>query len=108
MRLGEIEVTVKPNTIAYKLYGREKIYERHRHRYEVNPEYISLIEGHGLVFSGYSDGGRRMEIAELPGHRFFFATQFHPEFKSRPYSPSPPFVGFVEAALRYKRDRDGC
>ncbi len=108
MRLGEIEVTVKLGTTAYKLYGREKIYERHRHRYEVNPEYISQIEEHGLIFSGYSDSGRRMEIAELKGHRFFFATQFHPEFKSRPYSPSPPFVGLVEAALKFKRDRDEC
>ncbi|WP_202319925.1 glutamine hydrolyzing CTP synthase [Archaeoglobus neptunius] len=108
MRLGDIEVTIKPDTMAYRLYGREKIYERHRHRYEVNPEYIPVIEENGLVFSAYSDGGRRMEIAELPEHRFFFATQFHPEFKSRPYNPSPPFVGFVSAALRYKRDCDGC
>ncbi|WP_456467953.1 glutamine hydrolyzing CTP synthase [Archaeoglobus sp.] len=108
MRLGDIEVTIKPGTIAHRLYGRDKVYERHRHRFEVNPEYISLIEEHGLVFSAYSDGGRRMEIAELPEHRFFFATQFHPEFKSRPYNPSPPFVGFVTAALGYKRDSDEC
>lgn len=108
MRLGDIEVTIKLGTIAYRLYGREKIYERHRHRFEVNPEYIPLIEKHGLVFSAYSDGGRRMEIAEFPEHRFFFATQFHPEFKSRPYAPSPPFVGFVTAALNFKRDRDEC
>ncbi len=107
MRLGEIEVTVKPGTIAHRLYGTEKIYERHRHRYEVNPEYIEMLEKHGLVFSGYSDGGRRMEIAEIPNHRFFFATQFHPEFKSRPLSPSPPFVGFVRAALEFKRDEYG-
>ncbi len=99
MRLGDIEVTIKPNTIAYKLYGREKVYERHRHRYEVNPEFIPEFEKHGLVFSGYSDGGRRMEIMEYPKNKFFFGTQFHPEFKSRPYSPSPPFVGFVKAAF---------
>ncbi len=106
MRLGDIEVTVKPGTIAYKLYGSEKIVERHRHRYEVNPEYIEKIESKGLVFSAYSDGGRRMEIAELPDHPFFFATQFHPEFRSRPYRPSPPFVGFVRAALKYKREEE--
>lgn len=106
MRLGDIEVTIKPGTIAHKLYGKEKVFERHRHRFEVNPEYIPLIKERGLVFSAYSDGGRRMEIAELPNHRFFFATQFHPEFKSRPYSPSPPFVGFVTAALEFKRDRN--
>lgn len=99
MRLGDIEVTVKDGTIARKLYGKEKIYERHRHRYEVNPEFISEFEKHGLVFSGYSDGGRRMEIIEYPKNRFFLGTQFHPEFKSRPYSPSPPFVGFVKAAF---------
>jgi CTP synthase len=106
MRLGDIEVTVKPNTIAYSLYGSEKIVERHRHRYEVNPEYIEKIESKGLVFSAYSDGGRRMEIAELPDHPFFFATQFHPEFRSRPYKPSPPFVGFVRAALKYRREEE--
>ncbi|MET1123844.1 MAG: glutamine hydrolyzing CTP synthase [Archaeoglobaceae archaeon] len=110
MRLGEEEVIVKPGTLAHALYGAEKIYERHRHRYEVNPEYVPLLEEGGLVFSGYSVskfGTLRMEIAELPNHRFFFATQFHPEFKSRPLSPSPPFVGFVRAALEYRRERDG-
>ena len=107
MRLGDIEVTIKEGTIAHKLYGKTKIYERHRHRYEVNPEYISLLEEHGLVFSGYSDNGRRMEILELPDRKFFFATQFHPEFKSRPFSPSPPFVGFVKAALEYRREVHG-
>lgn len=99
MRLGEIELAVVPDTKAYNLYGKETVRERHRHRYEVNPKFIDDLKKHGLVFSGYSDGGRRMEILEIPKHRFFFATQFHPEFKSRPYDPSPPFVGFVEAAL---------
>ncbi len=101
MRLGEIEVTVKRGTLAYELYKSEKIYERHRHRYEVNPKYIEVFEKYGLVFSGYSDNGRRMEILEYPKHKFFFGTQFHPEFKSRPYRPSPPFVGFVKAAKEY-------
>ncbi|MEM1578059.1 MAG: CTP synthase (glutamine hydrolyzing) [Archaeoglobaceae archaeon] len=105
MRLGEIEITLKPNTIAYALYGKEKIFERHRHRYEVNPDYISIFESKGLVFSGHSDSGRRMEVLELPSHRFFFATQFHPEFKSRPLSPSPPFVGFVKSALDFRREK---
>ncbi len=99
MRLGDIEVTVVRNTLAHTLYGMEKVVERHRHRYEVNPEFIDDLKEHGLVFSGYSDGGRRMEILEYPENRFFLATQFHPEFKSRPYAPSPPFVGFVRAAL---------
>jgi CTP synthase len=101
MRLGDIEVTLKKGTIVYQLYNRDKIYERHRHRYEVNPEYIPEFENAGMVFSGYSDNGRRMECLELPSKRFFVATQFHPEFKSRPYSPSPPFAGFVKSALEY-------
>jgi CTP synthase len=105
MRLGEIEVTIVPGTIAHSLYGKEKVYERHRHRYEVNPEFISDLERHGLVFSGYSDAGRRMEILEYPKNRFFLATQFHPEFKSRPYAPSPPFVGFVRAALERNKGK---
>ncbi len=107
MRLGEIEVTIKPGTIAHRLYGRERVFERHRHRYEVNPNYIPKIESKGLVFSGWSDGGRRMEILELPAHRFFFATQFHPEFKSRPLLPSPPFVGFISSALAFRREKSG-
>lgn len=105
MRLGEIEVILKPGTIAYKLYGTEKIWERHRHRYEVNPDYIRLLEGKGLVFSGYSDKRRRMEVLEIPAHRFFLATQFHPEFKSRPLAPSPPFVGFVKSAFEFRREK---
>ncbi len=102
MRLGEIEVTVVKNTLAHRLYGREKVYERHRHRYEVNPEYVDDLKRHGLVISGYSDGGRRVEIIEYPKNDFFLGTQFHPEFKSRPYSPSPVFVGFVKSALEFK------
>ncbi len=102
MRLGEIEVTIVKGTLAYKLYGREKVYERHRHRYEVNPEYIEDLKRHGLVVSGYSDGGRRVEIIEYPKNDFFIGTQFHPEFKSRPYDPSPIFVGFVKASLENK------
>ncbi len=107
MRLGDIEITIKRDTIAFSLYKKEKVFERHRHRYEVNPEYIGEFEEKGLVFSGYSDNGKRMEILELPDKRFFFATQFHPEFKSRPFSPSPPFVGFVKAALEYRREVHG-
>jgi len=103
MRLGDIEVTVVPDTIAYDLYKKEKIIERHRHRYEVNPEFIDEIKKKELIFSGYSDNGRRMEIIEYPKNKYFFATQFHPEFKSRPYDPSPPFYGFVKAV--YERSK---
>ena len=107
MRLGDIEITLKRDTLAYSLYRREKIYERHRHRFEVNPEYIEELEKSGLVFSGYSDNGRRMEILEIPDHRFFLATQFHPEFKAKPFSPSPPFMGFVSSAIQFRREMNG-
>ncbi len=101
MRLGEIEVNIVRDTLAYKLYGKEKVYERHRHRYEVNPMYIDDLKRHGLVISGYSND-KRVEIIEYPKNDFFIGTQFHPEFKSRPYDPSPIFVGFVKASLENK------
>ncbi len=105
MRLGDYEVFVRTGTLAERVYGKKKIIERHRHRYEVNPDYIDQIEQKGAVFSGTDRSGLRMEILEVEDHPFFFATQFHPEFKSRPGKPSPPFRAFVEAAIRY-RDRD--
>jgi len=98
MRLGEIEVEIKEGTLAHRIYGSTRVGERHRHRFEVNPSYIELLESKGLLFSATSDGGRRMEILELPGHVHFLATQFHPEFKSRPLRPSPVFLSFVRAA----------
>ena len=100
MRLGAHEIKVKPKTLAYSLYKAETIYERHRHRYEVNQEYNAKIAEKGLVFSGMSTDGTRMEILELPTHSFFLATQFHGEFKSRPRRPSPPYYGFVKSALQ--------
>ena len=99
MRLGAEPVLVMPNTLAYTLYGREVIYERHRHRYEVSPEYREAIESKGMVFSGLCVRGVRAEILELPDRYFFFATQYHPEFKSRPGKPDPAFYGFIKAAL---------
>ncbi|WP_457555744.1 CTP synthase [Candidatus Pyrohabitans sp.] len=106
MRLGEIEVSIKPGTKAHEIYGRTEVGERHRHRYEVNPVYIPQLESAGLVFSATSDGGRRMEICELPSHFHFLATQFHPEFKSRPRRPAPVFLAFVDAAIRKKAQRE--
>jgi CTP synthase len=102
MRLGAYPIRVLPNTAARKLYGSDIIYERHRHRYEINPEYWSTLTKHGLVFSGTTEDETRKEILEIPGHRFFFATQFHPEFKSRPGNADPAFRGFVEACLDRK------
>jgi CTP synthase len=102
MRLGAHEIRIQPGTLAERLYGRRRVWERHRHRYEVNPDYISKLEQGGLVFSGRSLDGRRMEILEIPSHYFFIATQFHGEFRSRPMSPSPPYYGLVKASLDKK------
>lgn len=83
----------------FKLYGsNQKIYERHRHRYEVNTKYLEAMEKEGLLFVGQDEKGERMEILELQNHPYFVATQYHPEYKSRPLSPSPPFVGLIMAA----------
>jgi len=102
MRLGELEVFLVKGTMVHRLYGKDRILERHRHRYEVNPEFIPVLQDYGLVFSGFSENGNRAEVVEIPDNSFFLGTQYHPEFKSRPYSPSPPFVGLVKAALKKK------
>jgi len=95
MRLGKHTTVIEPETLAYDLYDDTSCSERHRHRYEVNPEYFDRFEDEPLVFSGTA--GNRMEILELDGHPFFLGTQFHPEYTSRPGQPSPPFLGLVEA-----------
>jgi CTP synthase len=96
MRLGAHETDIESGTLAWRLYG-DSCTERHRHRYEVNPGYIDTLESEGLVFSGVA--GPRMEILERTDHPFFFGTQFHPEFRSRPDRASPAFVGLLEAVL---------
>ncbi|HEX2988007.1 MAG TPA: CTP synthase, partial [Chloroflexota bacterium] len=105
MRLGSQKVLVKEGSKAATLYGTTEIAERHRHRYEVNPEFIERLEEAGWEFTGRSEDGIKMEIGELKGHPFFVACQFHPEFKSRPKKPSPLHVGLVKAALEYKQAR---
>jgi len=100
MRLGDYDAELKEGTLAHQIYGTLHIVERHRHRYEVNPDYIAQIEEKGMIFSGTNRN--RMEIAEIPDHPFFFSTQFHPEMKSRPGRPSPPFLAFV-LAMKAKR-----
>jgi CTP synthase len=102
MRLGAHEVQIHKDTIAYMLYENNRILERHRHRWEVNPDYWGVLEQKGLVFSGNSPDGRRKEILELPNHFFFFASQFHGEFKSRPSKPEPEYYGFIKACLDKK------
>lgn len=97
MRLGNFDAVLTEGSKASQIYGSCNLVERHRHRYEVNPKYISQIEAKGMKFTGRND--HRMEIAEIPGLKFFFSSQFHPEFRSRPGKPSPPFLAFVKAAL---------
>jgi CTP synthase len=98
MRLGaDADVLLKKGTLIHKLYGKRTIRERHRHRYEVNPDFISVLEEGGIIFSAKSEDPEKMESAELFDHPFFLGTQFHHEFKSRLENPSPPFVGFVKA-----------
>ena len=100
MRLGNWPCQIEPKTLARKIYSRDMVEERHRHRYEVNPKYIKALNDKGLVFSGRSPNRKLMEIAEIGGHPFFFGTQFHPEFTSRPLAPSPVFYHFIGSALK--------
>jgi CTP synthase len=104
MRLGAYEAVVKKGTLAYAAYKSPTITERHRHRYEVNPEYIDDITAAGMVFCATSPNGRLMEMVELPTsvHPFFLGTQFHPELTARPLAPHPIFTAFISAAYRYK------
>lgn len=100
MRLGTYPCRLKADTLAFSLYQKEVIYERHRHRYEFNNTYRHLLLETGYEISGTSPDGRLVEIIEMPDHRFFIATQFHPEFRSRPNQPHPLFLGFIQAALK--------
>jgi len=102
MRLGAYPAVLKKPSVAYSAYGADVIFERHRHRYEVNPKYIAELQKNGLVFSGFSPDKRLAEIIELPEsvHPFFLATQFHPEFKSRPLSPHPLFKKFISTSAK--------
>ncbi len=105
MRLGAYPCTIKEGTLAHRVYGKRKISERHRHRYEFNTVYRSAIEKGGMVLSGTSPDGSLIEMVELPDHPWFLACQFHPEFKSKPLDPHPLFKGFVRAALQQKQQR---
>lgn len=100
MRLGLYACRLKPDTLTYSLYEQEVVYERHRHRYEFNNAYRNLFIETGYVVSGTSPDGRLVEIIELPAHPFFIASQFHPEFRSRPNHPHPLFLGLIKATLQ--------
>lgn len=102
MRLGAYPCFLKPETKIAEIYKKHLVYERHRHRYEVNPRYHEILERHGMVLGGISPDGKLVEAIELPDHPFFVATQFHPEFKSRPNRPHPLFSAFIEASIKQK------
>jgi CTP synthase len=99
MRLGSWPAVLKEGSVVHSLYGKLNVSERHRHRYEVNPDYIEQLEEQGLVFSGSSPNRKLMEFIELPNHKYFVGTQGHPEFKSRPLDPHPLFMGFIRACV---------
>jgi CTP synthase len=102
MRLGAWECELKAGSLIRKLYGKARVSERHRHRYEVNNKYRPEFEKNGLNIVGTSPDGKLVEIMEVEGHPFMAGSQFHPELKSRPLAPHPMFLGFIEAASKIK------
>ncbi|MBA7631985.1 CTP synthase [subsurface metagenome] len=101
MRLGGRDIELKPQTLAWKLFGKtDSVRMRFRHRYEVDPRYIEVLEKAGLVFSGKAPNQPIMQILEIPSHPYFCGTQAHPCLTSRPLRPQPMFVGFVAAAMQ--------
>ena len=106
LRLGSYPCKLKEGSLAYKIYGKTDITERHRHRYEVNNDYRTVLEENGMVLSGLSPDGRIVEMVELSDHPYYIATQAHPEFKSRPDAPHPLFRGLVSAALLKKEQEE--
>lgn len=105
MRLGTYPCELKDGSLAFGIYGKKNISERHRHRYEFNREYEKVLKSEGLMFSGSSPDGNFVEIVEIDEHPWFLGCQFHPEFKSKPLVPHPLFVSFIEAALNHKKTR---
>ena len=103
MRLGAFDASLKPGSHAAEIYGTTEISERHRHRYEVNINYVPRLEQRGLLFSGLSPDGQLPEIVEIPDHPWFIGVQFHPELKSKPFGPHPLFASFIKAALDQSR-----
>ncbi len=108
MRLGACECYLQPETLARRCYGSDVVWERHRHRYEVNNHFRSRLGQQGLRFSGLSPNQQLVEIVELSDHPFFVATQFHPEFRSRPTKPHPLFDAFIAAAIAQQSGIDAA
>ena len=109
MRLGAYDCKLDKDSLAYRIYGKELISERHRHRYEFNNDYLPLVEQAGMKASGRNPETGLVEIVEIPSHPFFIGVQFHPELKSTPEHPQPIFVAFVKAAMKYRKEhrKDG-
>jgi len=107
MRLGAFPCSLKKDSLTKKVYGQKEISERHRHRFEVNNQFIAQLEKAGLVFSGVWPEGDLVEIIEIKDHPWFIGVQFHPEFKSTPRTPHPLFKSFVQAALRFRDEKKG-
>ena len=103
MRLGTWETKMTAGSRSAELYGQQSVNERHRHRYELNQNYLPLFREKGLHLVGTSPDGTLGEVIEIPGHPFFIAVQFHPEFQSKPTAPHPLFKGFIAAALENRR-----
>jgi CTP synthase len=99
MRLGKHDITIVPKTLANKIYQNKKIQRRHRHRYEFNQQYRQTIEEKGMILSGHSDRGRRIEILEIPSNKFFLAVQYHSEFSSIPGRPEEAFKAFISSCV---------
>ena len=106
MRLGSYPVTIQENSLLYQLYNKNQIHERHRHRYEINPEYFDQLQSSGeLNFSGFFDN-IFAECLELKNHPYFVGVQYHPEFKSSPWKPTPPYLGLIESAINRVETRN--
>jgi CTP synthase len=105
MRLGSYACELAPGSRAAQIYGSTLIHERHRHRFEFNREYESCLNQGGMVITGKTPDGKFAEIAEVPGHPWYVAVQFHPEFKSKPLLPHPLFADFVRASLANRQGR---
>jgi CTP synthase len=101
MRLGAYPCDIQSNTLAYEIYGTNKITERHRHRFEFNNDYLADFENAGMIASGKNEETALVEIIELPSHPFFIGVQYHPELKSTVEKPAPLFVHFIAAAKKY-------
>ena len=105
MRLGRYPCVLASDSLAYRAYGKQEISERHRHRYEVNREFLEVLTKHGLQIAGECPDGNYVEMIEISDHPWFLTCQFHPEYKSRPLDPHPLFRDFIRAAHEHKLRR---